>query len=86
MKKRLAVVISLFLSALSFASGIITLDGKFYGKTDKNFMILMNDQVYTIEKSKISATQSKYLGSLKFEEKLSVSVAMDSIKDVHDKK
>jgi hypothetical protein len=79
-------MMSLVIGLPTFSSGVIDLDGKFYGKTPTDFQILKKNQIFTIDKSKITEEQRRYLESLKWQQKVSVSVATTSIKDVHDKK
>jgi hypothetical protein len=68
------------------ASGTITLDGNFFGKTDKTFMIQMGGQIYSLSKASLLKNQRDYLEALKWQQKATVTVAMDSVTEVHDKK
>jgi hypothetical protein len=86
MIKEIFLVIILSIGSLSSGSGIITLDGNFYGKTEKTFMLQLHNQIYILEKSKLTSEQFSYLNSLHWKDKFSIAVAMDAIKDVHDKK
>jgi len=83
---KLAALLILFWTTVGDASGIMTISGTFYGKSEGSFQILSQNQVFTIQKNKLSKGQRDYLESKRWNQKVDLSVPMGAISDVHDKK
>jgi len=84
--KRLILALTLILvGAVAYSSGIVTLEGKGYGKTEKVFMIESKGQIFSINKTDLSPAQRKVLEGLKWGAPTSITIPITSVASVRDK-
>ena len=78
--KKLLVAGFIFYSTA--ASGVISIDGKFYGKTATDFMVLSQGEIFTFKKSALNKIQLAYLEKLRWQDLVHIDVPTRAIERV----
>jgi hypothetical protein len=73
-----------FVGTVAQASGIVTIDGTSYGKTDKVFKLESKGQIFTIKKTDLTISQRKALEDLKWGASTSITIPLTAVASVDD--
>jgi hypothetical protein len=79
-----SLILTLLLTSPAFASGLVTIEGTGYGKTEKELKIEAKNQIFTIKKVDLTAPQRKFLEDLKWGAPVSITIPLSSVAHVAD--
>jgi hypothetical protein len=86
MKLSLIIVFAFFSQTFAFASGVMTISGTVYGRTETTLSIKSRDEIFVINKSALDADQLKSTSALKSGNAIIVNVPMIGIAEVKSAK